>query len=216
MKIFSGKFKGRNIYMPAGIRPTQNVTRQAIFNLLGHDMTGLEVLELFAGSGSVGIEALSRGAKHVTFVDHDAKCSEVIRQNLIMLGYKPEIGEPIVQVLHSDAFAAIKTLANRGRKFDLVFFDPPYGLDLGKKALKTLNAYDILHPNCFVVVEYSKRERLPGLQKPGACGSGLGFRNKVYEPPDTNHEVRDLTPVTDRQYGKSYLAVYQYLKPQIS
>lgn len=185
MKILSGKFKGRNIYMPAGIRPTQNVTRQAVFNLLGQDLEGLEVLELFAGSGSVGIEALSLGAKHVTFVDHDPKCVEVIRKNLELLGIEGMGMEgPAAEVFHNDAFASIKALADRKRKFHLIFLDPPYSLDLGRKALKTLCSYDILHPNCFVVVEYSKRERMPDLE------------NK-------------LVPVKERQYGKSYLVIFQ-------
>jgi 16S rRNA (guanine966-N2)-methyltransferase len=188
MKILGGKFKGRNIFMPAVIRPTQNVTKQAIFNLLGHDLEGLEILELFAGSGAVGIEALSRGAKRVTFVEHDPKCVEVIRKNLELLGVDLALQkEPVCEIIHTDAFAAIKGLASRNRKFDLIFFDPPYGLDLGKKALKTLGAYDILHPNCFVVVEYSKRERLPDLEE-------------------------SFKLVTERQYGKSFLAVFQALK----
>ncbi len=188
MKILGGQFRGRNIFMPAAIRPTQNVTKQAIFNLLGHDWDGLEVLELFAGSGAVGIEALSRGAKHVTFVEHDPKCAEVIRKNLGLLGYDLNFGkDPACEVLHTDAFSAIKGLAGRNRKFDFIFFDPPYGLDLGKKALKTLGAYDILHANCFVVVEHSKRERVSGLEE-------------------------SFKLVTQRQYGKSFLAVYQTLK----
>jgi len=181
MRILGGKFRGRNIYMPAVIRPTQNVTKQAIFNLLGHDMEGQDILELFAGSGAVGIEALSRGAQRVTFIEHDVKCVDVIRKNLELLGY--EIGRE-VDVIHLDAFAAIKGLASRAKKFDIVFFDPPYGLDLGKKTLKTLGAYDILHPNSFVVVEYSKRERLPDLEE-------------------------NFKLVTERQYGKSYLAIFQ-------
>lgn len=189
MRILGGKFRGRNIYMPATIRPTQNVTKQSIFNLLGHDLEGQSVLELFAGSGAVGIEALSRGAKSVTFIEHDPKCVDVIRKNLEILGYDLTLQkEPVCEVIHTDAFAAIKGLATRNRKFDLIFFDPPYGLDLGKKALKTLGAYDILHPNCFVVVEYSKRERLPDLE--------------------ANFKL-----VTERQYGKSYLAIFQSITP---
>lgn len=175
--------------MPSGIRPTQNVTKQAVFNLLGQDMDGLEILELFAGSGAVGFEALSRGAKRVTFVDHDPKCVEVIRKNSEILGFESGFQkEPACEIIHTDAFAAIKGLAGRGRKFDLIFLDPPYDLDLGKKALKTLGAYDILHPHCFVVVEYSKRERLPDLQE-------------------------NLKTITERQYGKSYVAVFQAVKP---
>ena len=72
--------------MPEGIRPTQNLTRKALFDLLGQDLTGLTFLDLFAGSGAVGLEALSRGAQKVTFVEKDERSGEVIRENLDLLG----------------------------------------------------------------------------------------------------------------------------------
>src|SRR3989338_8645565 len=86
MKIIAGQFKGRNFFMPEGIRPTQNLTRKALFDLLGHDLTGLTFLDLFAGSGGVGLEALSRGAQKVTFVEKDENNSQLIRENLDLLG----------------------------------------------------------------------------------------------------------------------------------
>lgn len=184
MKIIGGKLKGRNFYMPAGVRPTQGVTRGAIFNIIGQDVTGFEVLDLFAGSGAVGLEALSRGAKKAVFVERDPKCVEVIEENLRILGLKGGEKEPVSEILNSDAFAAIKALAARKRKFHVIFFDPPYGLDLGRKTLKTLGAYDILHPNCFVVAEYSRRDPLPD--------SGDYFKL-----------------VTQRNYGKAFLSVFE-------
>ena len=84
MKILGGKLKGRNFYMPAEIPPTQNLVRKAVFDILG-DINGVEFLELFAGSGAVGFEAFSRGAKMVTLVERVSSCLEVIHKNLQLL-----------------------------------------------------------------------------------------------------------------------------------
>ncbi len=189
MKIISGDKRGRNFYMPAGIRPTQNMTRKAIFDIIGHDLEGWEVLDLFAGSGAVGLESLSQGAKKVTFVEFNAKCFEVIEENIQLLGFK-EAGmpSPNAEILNADAFVAVKQLARQGRKFDLVFLDPPYGLDLVKKMLKTLTAYDIFKPNSFLIIEHGKRENLP------------------------ETEGR-FSLITHRNYGTSFIAVYQPVRP---
>ncbi len=185
MKIIGGKLRGRNFYMPAGIRPSLNVTRKAVFDLVGHDLDGIDFLELFAGSGAVGLEALSRGAKKVTFVENVPKCVDVIEENLGLLGLKTQKeNRQDYEIIRGDAFAAIKRFSRQQKKFDLVFLDPPYGRELAKKALKTLMAYDILQPNCIVIVEFTKREPLPETE-------GRFFLIKR------------------RKYGKSFLAVYQ-------
>lgn len=185
MKILGGKLKGRNFYMPAGIRPSQNMTRKAVFDLVGHDLTDLEFLDLFAGSGAVGIEALSRGARKVTFVERESRCVNVIEENFGILGLKEERKEGAAhEIIRGDTFAAIKMFAKKKRKFDIVFLDPPYGKGLAKKALKTLMAYDILQPNCLVILEFRKREDLPDPE-------GRFFL------------------VTKRKYGRAFLSVYQ-------
>ncbi|MBI5149221.1 MAG: 16S rRNA (guanine(966)-N(2))-methyltransferase RsmD [Candidatus Omnitrophica bacterium] len=166
MRIIAGQFKGRNFYMPEGIRPTQNLTRKALFDFLGQDLTGLTFLDLFAGSGGVGLEALSRGAQKVTFVEKDARSCEIVRENLDLLQV-PLLGEdrrPVYALIESDGFAAVKGFAREGKKFDIVFADPPYGAGLAKKILKTLGAYDIVSPNCVVVIQHEKRETLPEIQ----------------------------------------------------
>jgi len=176
MKIIGGKFKGRNFYMPAGIRPTQNIARKAIFDMLGQDLTGMSVLDLFAGSGAVGLEAVSRNAQRVALVEKDPKCVKVIEENFGELRRKDD---PVTagdhEVIMLDAFAAIKQLSRQGSKFDFVFIDPPFGRGLAKKSLKTLYAYDILQPNCVVVIEHDKREILPEVQ-----GRFLAFRQKKH------------------------------------
>ena len=180
MRIISGKYKGRTIKMPKGIRPTQDKVRKALFDILG-DIEGLSFLELFAGSGAVGIEALSRGAKEAVFVEKDKRCIEKIKQNLSVLAFSRS------RVLALDAWVAIKQLGKAGGKLDIIFLDPPYykrkvprhyvsrsslgdsglaetgeGDSLAKKTLQTLGAYDILAPNGFIVVQHFKKDKLPG------------------------------------------------------
>ncbi|HSA31435.1 MAG TPA: 16S rRNA (guanine(966)-N(2))-methyltransferase RsmD [Candidatus Omnitrophota bacterium] len=184
MKVLTGEFKGRNFYMPVNIRPTQNMVRKAVFDLLGHDLSGLRVLDLFAGSGALGFEAFSAGAKEVVAVEKDPLCLETIRTNMERFG----LGEPrkdgrMFEVFGADVFVTIKMLARQGRKFDVVFLDPPYDAGLAKKTLKTLSAYDILHPNFRIVVEFGKLEGLASCE-------------------------HDFNEITLRRYGKSCLAIY--------
>ena len=161
--------------MPGDIRPTQNIVRKAVFDILGQDMSGIKFLELFAGSGSVGLEALSRGAAEVVFVESNSKCVEVLEKNLSLLGLSPEIREEGTEVMEADAIPMIKTLSQEGKKFDIVFLDPPFGLDLAKKALNQLSAYDILHANCIVVVQTQKKEDLPP-----ELGRLRQFKERIY------------------------------------
>ncbi len=119
MRILTGKYKGRNISMPKGIRPTQNLVRKAIFDILG-DIEGLSFLELYAGSGAVGLEALSRGARDLTFVESDRDCVLAIQKNIASLKLQN------CRLYQKDAPEAIKALEMNGRTFDLIFLDPPY------------------------------------------------------------------------------------------
>lgn len=175
MKILGGKFKGRNFYMPVNIRPTQNIIRKAVFDILG-DVSGLDFLELFAGTGAVGFEALSRGARSVTLIEKEPVAQEVIRKNISLLGLQPlEHPEEQIYLIAGDIFIQIKELFRRGKKFDLIFLDPPFERGLAKKALKTLSAYDILQPNCFIIIQCEKRETLPQSE-----GRFLLVREKIY------------------------------------
>ena len=180
MKILGGTLKGQNFYMPAGIRPTQGLLRAAIFDLLGHDIEGLTFLELFAGSGAVGLEAISRGAKEVTMVERDPKNAETIRENCRLLGI--DLGAEH-RLLEADVFATIKDMAAKARTFDIVFFDPPFDRNMAKKTLKCLEAHVILHAHSFLVAQYDLSERI---EVPG-----------------------DMKIVTERRYGSSYLTIFQ-------
>ncbi len=155
MRITTGIYKGRNLGMPKVIRPTQGKARKAIFDILG-DIEGLSFLELFAGSGAVGFEALSRGAKVSVLVEQDPECNSVIKKNIEMLkAFSSCVLYPI------DSLRAIKSLHQSRKSFDIIFLDPPYYQDLVKKTLQTLEAYDILSPNGLVVAQHSKKESLP-------------------------------------------------------
>lgn len=143
--------------MPAGIKPTQNVLRAAVFDILGHDWQGVSLLELYAGSGAVSMEAISRGASSVVMVEHDPKNVSVIRENCELLGI--ELGSHF-KLIQGDAMATIKRLASEEKRFDVVFFDPPYGLKLAKKTLKLLRSNDILSPRSFVVAQYDQMDSL--------------------------------------------------------
>jgi len=180
MKILAGKYKGRNFYMPEGIRPTQNVLRAAIFDLLGHDLSGLSFLELFAGSGAVSLEAISRGADKVVMVEHNDLSAKTIRENCELFGV--DLGDSF-SLIHADAFKTVKSLSEEHKAFDIVFFDPPYAQKLAKKTLKLLESRDILHAQSLVLIQCEVSEKI--------------------DIPET------FKMLTQRRYGSSYLTLLQ-------
>lgn len=157
MRIAGGRLGGRTLYVPAGraTRPTADRVREAIFNVLAHgivdfDIEGARVLDLFAGSGALGLEALSRGARFVLFVEHSAAARAVIRRNAEELGV---IGQ--IKIWRRDA-ARLGPCAPMP-PFDLAFLDPPYGKGLGEAALKSLIAGEWLEPGAVAVLEEAER-----------------------------------------------------------
>jgi len=154
MRITSGKYKGRLIKMPRGIRPTQNKVRKALFDILG-DIAGLSFLELFAGSGAIGLEALSRGVSDLTFVECNRDCLLALKKNIESLAVKA------CSICPQEVGSSIKMLHKDKKGFDIIFLDPPYYEDLAKKTLQILGAYDILSPNGFIVVQHFKKDILP-------------------------------------------------------
>jgi len=140
--------------MPKGIRPTQDKVRKAIFDILG-DISGLTFLELFAGSGAVGLEALSRGASNLTIVESNRESMMAIKRNIELLK------APACNLYNLEAEKAAKLLSLNKKSFDIVFIDPPYHKDMAKKILQTLDSYDILAPLGLIIVQHSKAEILP-------------------------------------------------------
>lgn len=150
MRIIGGEKRGHRLaeWHGAGIRPLRDRVRTSLFDILGEDVTGAEFLDLFAGTGAVGLEALSRGAKAATFVDFSAKAIRIIRENLRRLGYQGR-----ATVIKADALEAIRHLARRGKKFDIAFVGAPYATDLALRAARALGAFSPLSPGALVVVE---------------------------------------------------------------
>jgi 16S rRNA (guanine966-N2)-methyltransferase len=158
MRITGGEAKGRLLATVRGlrIRPTTDLVRQAIFNILGQDLTGVKVLDLFAGTGSLGLEALSRGATSALFVDNSRQSIGLIRKNLALCSYE-NVGFTLKRDLRKGL--TVRHPAAKG-KFDLIFLDPPYGSALIPPLLKALSKPDLLSAHARVVAESSKSERL--------------------------------------------------------
>jgi 16S rRNA (guanine(966)-N(2))-methyltransferase RsmD len=157
MRIIAGEYKSRSIMMPRGvdIRPTQDKVREAVFNILG-DIGGKAVLELFAGSGAFGIEALSRGAASAAFVDNDFRCAQTIRANLDSLN----VDASRYDIIKADALSVLSRLARKEERFDIVFLDPPYYKGIARKCLINIDSYDIVSPVGLIIIEHFKKDAL--------------------------------------------------------
>jgi 16S rRNA (guanine(966)-N(2))-methyltransferase RsmD len=159
MRIISGTARGRRLKEPADyrVRPTTDKVKESIFNIVQFDIEGRKVLDLFAGSGQLGIEALSRGAGSVTFVDRAPDSLRLVRENLKLSG----LGDS-ARVVAADSIAFL----SGGEKFDLIFLDPPYDTDLLEKSLINVNKFDILKENGIMVWESQREKVLPELTEP--------------------------------------------------
>jgi 16S rRNA (guanine(966)-N(2))-methyltransferase RsmD len=177
MKILTGCLKGLVLKSPKGrLRPTQNKVRKAIFDVLADSIRGAHFLELFAGSGAVGIEALSCGADFVWFVENDRNSLRLLNQNLA------NIKIDNYQVIPADAFRAIEQFARQKKQFDFIFLDPPYysqcnqlqnnlyrisdrnsssHRDISKKTLQMLSSCDILKISGLVIIQHYKKDIIP-------------------------------------------------------
>jgi 16S rRNA (guanine(966)-N(2))-methyltransferase RsmD len=157
MRVIGGEYKSRLIDMPKGLdmRPTQDKVREAVFNILS-DVNGRRVLDLFAGSGAFGIEALSRGAERAVFVDNNYKCIDIIRSNLESLS----IDGSRYEIIKSNALSIFPRLEKAGEVFEIIFMDPPYYRDLAKKSLINIDGCDILTQAGLVVTEHFRKDNL--------------------------------------------------------
>lgn len=156
MRIIGGESRGRVIRLPGGcgIRPTADRVKEALFNILG-SIEGRSFLDLYAGCGNVGLEALSRGACGTVFVEKDLRLIETIRENLRLLGFDGR-GEAIA----ADAEEGIRRLRKRGARFDLLFADPPYEEGYPAKILTCLERGELLTENGIIILQHSSREPL--------------------------------------------------------
>ena len=155
MRIIGGIRQGRKLvdWEETGIRPMRDFVRSALFSILDDFIPEADFLDLFSGTGSVGLEALSRGAKSCAFVDRSPGACSIVRRNLDALDFLTE-----GRVLEGDAVAAINELARRGRRFDVVFVGPPYYQELVPATLTTLSDGRILVEDFLVVAEIHHTE----------------------------------------------------------
>jgi 16S rRNA (guanine(966)-N(2))-methyltransferase RsmD len=157
VRVIAGSLKGRRLAPVKGlIRPTGAKVREAIFNILGEAVLDAQILDLFAGTGALGIEALSRGASEAVFVEDHPESLKVLRRNLKTLDLLNR-----TLVLPVSVFSALKKLAVQAAVFHLAFLDPPYGFDKAAAVLEALAKAEIMTPGAWVVAEHSRRDTLP-------------------------------------------------------
>ncbi len=158
MRVIAGQARGARLRAPGGARtrPTSDRVRESLFNILGLRVQDAEFMDLFAGSGSVGVEALSRGARRVVFVEIDGRAAQTIRHNLV---HTRQEARAEIRVQH--ALGAVRQLARQGRSFSLIFLDPPYDRDWPALTLQVLSQSRILAPGGIIVVEHGRRETVP-------------------------------------------------------
>ena len=159
LRITTGSLKGCVFEAPRHIRATEGKVRQALFNILGERVAQARVIDGFAGSGMFGLEALSRGAKLVVFLEAHPVCLRVIRANLARLD--PLAVDGRWELASGDALHRLRQLAGREPPFDIIILDPPYERLWGKKALKVVGDCGILSLAGVLCVEHARRDELP-------------------------------------------------------
>jgi len=159
MRVISGTARGRRLREPAGIeiRPTTDKVKEAVFNIVQFDVEGRRVLDLFAGTGQLGVEALSRGAASAVFVDSAPQAVKLVKQNLEICGFSDR-----AQVIHADSVGYLA----HSDAFDLVFVDPPYDADLLDRALFSIFQFDILRRNGIMICESRADRRIGEVPAP--------------------------------------------------
>jgi len=182
LRIIAGQFRGRKLQSLPGndVRPTADKVKGALFNMIGPYFEGGKGLDLFAGTGSLGIEALSRGMEQVVFVDRHRLAIRLIQSNLRTLGLERQ-----AEVYHLDAQSALRRFVQEGRQFDVVFLDPPYHLEAAPLVwLQEAGEEQLLAPEAVVVLEHDARVAVP-------------------------EEVGTLKQVKQRRYGHTMLTIYR-------
>lgn len=178
MRVITGTAKGRPLKTVKGrdIRPTADRVKESLFNVLSQRVVDCEFLDLFAGSGAVGIEALSRGARRCVFVDLMTPHLKVVEENLKATGLTER-----AELLRRDARAAVADLGHRGVRFDLIFVDPPYGQGLVAQSMEEIVRHRLLKDGGWVVCEHHRKDpipdELPGLSEAGGL---TGFRELIF------------------------------------
>lgn len=181
MRVITGTAKGRKLKSPKGMetRPTSDRIKEALFNIIGPRVIDVNFLDLYAGTGAIGIEALSRGALKAVFVEKNPNTVKIVRENLRLTGLLEK-----AEILTHDADRAINLISAKGEKFELIFIDPPYLKDLEKVSLEMIESKFLLAPGGLVITESSKLDKMP-------------------------HEVGQLKMFRQEKYGDTVLTFYQ-------
>ena len=156
MRVISGSARGRKLKSPKSdeTRPIMDRVKTALFDILAPDINGIRVLDLFAGTGAVGIEALSRGAEAATFIERSPDAWRLVRENLALTHLSDR-----AEVLRADAFAYLQQAAATNRRFDLVYVAPPQYAGLAARALSQLDAAPLTEPDGLVIVQIDPQGR---------------------------------------------------------
>ena len=157
MRVITGTTRGRRLRTPENydIRPTTDNVKESLFNIIQFDVEGRKVLDLFAGTGQLGIECLSRGADSVVFVDESREAVNIVKDNLKTCGLS-------ASVLQMDALSYLRGCG----KLDLIFVDPPYDSNLYEEVLKIINSVDILSDGGIIICEARRERQLPEMTEP--------------------------------------------------
>jgi len=191
MRIISGTAKGRRLLSPKNegritekgemraTRPTLDRVKVSMFNIISHKIYGAKVLDMFAGTGSLGLECASRGAREVVLLEKFRETYDILMENINLLGFKE-----IASAYLKDSYEFIKSSGTKGEKFDIIFVDPPYLNNMVEESIILIDKYDLLSENGVIVSKYDKDEN-------------------IYKP-EGKYELID-----ERKYGKTILGFYQ-------
>ena len=189
MRIIAGKFKGRRLKTPktSVIRPTIDRVKESVFSILKNQIANARFLDLCAGSGSIGLEAISRGAASVTFVDRDSDAIQLIRFNLHLCGLDSKVHK--IQLRKSSVQKAIRALGKKLESYDLIYFDPPYGSNIYEGCLRLISENQLLNRSGLICVE---------------CSQTNGRMVEILQLG-----VGDLRPYNKKCYGDTMLFFYK-------
>ena len=189
MRIIAGKFKGRRMKTPktSVIRPTIDRVKESVFSILKNEIVDARFLDLCAGSGSIGLEAISRGAASVTFVDRDSDAIQLIRFNLHLCGLDSKVHK--IQLRKSSVQKAIRALGKKLESYDLIYFDPPYGSNIYEGCLRLISENQLLNRSGLICVE---------------CSQTNGRMVEILQLG-----VGDLRPYNKKCYGDTMLFFYK-------
>ena len=189
MRVIAGSARRLLLKTVEGMdtRPTTDRIKETLFNMIHNDLYDSTFLDLFAGSGAIGIEALSRGAKEAVFVDSGSRQIACIRDNL-----KSTMLDDRARVMDSDVFSALKKLEQTGCSFDFIFMDPPYDQGLEKRVLHEIKDSCLIHEDTVIIVEASLKTDFSWLDDMGY----EGIRTKLYKTNQHVFAAKKKNPLT--------------------